>query len=48
QAIYNSLTEGVNDHEIHVDEQLRQQALIPLDRMLSFSEQLKQKQPANA
>ena len=48
QAIYNSLTEGVNDHEIHVDEALRHKALIPLDRMLNFSAQLKHKKLAIA
>ena len=48
QAIYNSLTEGVNDNEIDVDEALRHKALIPLDRMLNFSAQLKQKKLATA
>ena len=48
QAIYNSLTEGVNDHEIHVDPALREKALIPLDRMLNFSAELKRKQAVSA
>ena len=48
QAIYNSLTEGMNNHEIHVDDALRHKALIPLNRMLDFSASLKAKAAGNA
>ena len=47
QAIYQSLTDN-NGHEIHVDEALRQRALVPLDRMLKFSAELKMKVSGNA
>lgn len=40
EAIYQSLTDATG-HEIFVDEGLRLDALIPLDRMLDFSAQLK-------
>ncbi|MCW8091494.1 quinolinate synthase NadA [Alteromonas sp. ASW11-130] len=48
EAIRNALTENKTAHEIHVDEQLRRKALIPLNRMLDFSAQLKAKKPVNA
>lgn len=35
-------------HEIYVDEKLRQQALIPLNRMLDFANQLKLQIKGNA
>ncbi|MCW8107844.1 quinolinate synthase NadA [Alteromonas ponticola] len=48
EAIRNALTENQTAHEIHVDEQLRQKALIPLNRMLDFSAQVKAKKAVNA
>ncbi|WP_438864797.1 quinolinate synthase NadA [Neptunicella sp.] len=47
QAIEKALTED-SGHEIFVDETLRQKALVPLDRMLDFSQQLKIKLQGNA
>jgi quinolinate synthase len=47
KAIHRSLTE-ISGHEIFVDETLRQQALIPLNRMLDFSAELKVKVTGNA
>ncbi|WP_416308031.1 quinolinate synthase NadA [Neptunicella sp. SCSIO 80796] len=47
QAIEKALTDS-QGHEIFVDEDLRQKALIPLDRMLDFSTQLKIKLKGNA
>jgi quinolinate synthase len=47
QAIYQSLTDN-SGHEIFVHEALRQRALVPLDRMLDFSAQLKMKVSGNA
>ncbi|WP_018984872.1 quinolinate synthase NadA [Salinimonas chungwhensis] len=44
EAIHNALTEGAFDHEIFVDDALREKALIPLNRMLDFSAQLKARQ----
>ena len=44
EAIKASLTEGASGHEIFVDDSLRERALIPLDRMLAFSADLKAKQ----
>ncbi|MFW5386395.1 quinolinate synthase NadA [Yersinia sp. 2542 StPb PI] len=41
RAIAEGLEQGGVMHEIHVDEELRQQALIPLNRMLDFANQLK-------
>lgn len=38
KAIYNALVDDTG-HEIFVDDQLREKALIPLDRMLDFSAQ---------
>ncbi|MEJ8677472.1 quinolinate synthase NadA [Plesiomonas shigelloides] len=37
EAIYSALTEGSAAHEIEVDEDVRRQALIPLNRMLEFA-----------
>ncbi|MEW9798070.1 quinolinate synthase NadA [Alteromonas sp. CYL-A6] len=48
EAIKSALTEHASAHEIHVDASLREKALIPLDRMLSFSAALKQKQVQSA
>ncbi|MEP0354577.1 MAG: quinolinate synthase NadA [Paraglaciecola sp.] len=47
QAIHQSLTE-VSGHEIFVDDTLRHKALIPLNRMLDFSAELKIKIKGNA
>ena len=46
QAIYQSLTDN-SGHEIFVEEALRQRALVPLDRMLAFSAELKLKVSGN-
>ncbi|MGL4770645.1 MAG: quinolinate synthase NadA, partial [Plesiomonas shigelloides] len=40
EAIYSALTEGSAAHEIEVDENVRRQALIPLNRMLEFAASL--------
>lgn len=40
EAIYSALTEGSAAHEIEVDEVVRRQALIPLNRMLEFAASL--------
>ena len=40
QAIEQALTDGGANHEIFVDESVRVQSLIPLNRMLDFAEQL--------
>ncbi|GGW74874.1 quinolinate synthase NadA [Alteromonas halophila] len=48
EAIKSALTDNASDHAIHVDDALREQALVPLDRMLAFSAKLKQKQTATA
>lgn len=48
EAIKNALTDNASDHAISVDDALRRQALIPLDRMLAFSAELKQKQAVGA
>ena len=40
EAIYSALTEGSAAHEIEVDEDVRRQALIPLNRMLEFAASL--------
>ncbi len=42
------LAEENSQHEVFVDDNLRTQALIPLDRMLGFAEQLKMKVKGNA
>ncbi|MCF2949448.1 quinolinate synthase NadA [Paraglaciecola aquimarina] len=47
QAILQSLTE-TSGHEIFVDDELREKALIPLNRMLDFSAQLNMKVAGNA
>ena len=43
EAIKASLGATYEGHEIFVDDSLREGALIPLDRMLTFSEELKAK-----
>ena len=43
EAIKASLQSDATGHEIFVDEKLRTEALIPLDRMLNFSAELKAK-----
>ncbi|MEC8229889.1 MAG: quinolinate synthase NadA, partial [Pseudomonadota bacterium] len=43
EAIKASLTGESEGHEIFVDDELRKGALIPLDRMLDFSAELKAK-----
>lgn len=48
RAIAEGLEQGGVMHEIHVDEELRQQALIPLNRMLDFANQLKLQVKGNA
>ncbi|CNE28097.1 quinolinate synthase NadA [Yersinia kristensenii] len=48
KAIAEGLEQGGAMHEIHVDEELRQQALIPLNRMLDFANQLKLQIKGNA
>lgn len=47
-AIKEALTDRAERHEIHVDEELRVKALIPLDRMLNFAAELKLKTQGNA
>ncbi|GAC08748.1 quinolinate synthase NadA [Paraglaciecola chathamensis] len=47
EAIYNALT-APSGHEIFVDDELRKKALVPLDRMLDFSADLKMKVTGNA
>ena len=41
QAIAEGLEKGGVEHEIHVDEQLRTGALIPLNRMLDLAATLR-------
>lgn len=48
KAIAEGLEQGGVMHDIHVDEELRQQALIPLNRMLDFADQLKLQIKGNA
>ncbi|WP_145573652.1 quinolinate synthase NadA [Yersinia mollaretii] len=48
RAIAEGLEQGGVMHEVHVDEALRQQALIPLNRMLDFANQLKLQIKGNA
>ncbi|MCL1038134.1 quinolinate synthase NadA [Shewanella submarina] len=49
QAIESALADGDSDkHEIFVDDSLREQALIPLDRMLSFAAGLNMQVKGNA
>lgn len=47
KAVYDSLMDS-NGHEIFVDEDLRQKALVPLNRMLDFAAELKMKVAGNA
>ena len=47
EAIYAALSEQATDHEIFVDEVVRQKALIPLNRMLDFAAGLQQKVSSN-
>ncbi|MDN3682404.1 quinolinate synthase NadA [Vibrio tapetis subsp. quintayensis] len=48
EAIENALTEGGEQHEIFVDEEIRVKSLIPLNRMLDFAEQLNMQVKGNA
>ena len=41
KAIAEALVKGSDEHEIHVDEQLRTGALVPLNRMLDFAATLR-------
>lgn len=48
QAIAEALENGGSEHEIHVEPALREAALLPLNRMLSFAADLKLKVKGNA
>lgn len=48
QAIADGLEQGGSDHEIFVDDALREGALIPLNRMLTFAANLKLNVKGNA
>lgn len=48
QAIAEGLEFGGQAHEIHVDAGLREAALLPLNRMLSFAAELKLNVKGNA
>ncbi|WP_338491068.1 quinolinate synthase NadA [Erwinia aphidicola] len=48
QAIADGLEQGGSDHEIYVDDALREGALIPLNRMLTFAANLKLNVKGNA
>ncbi len=48
KAIAEGLARGGSEHEIHVEDALREAALIPLNRMLSFAADLKLKVKGNA
>ncbi|QMV14108.1 quinolinate synthase NadA [Vibrio spartinae] len=48
QAIEKALRDGGDEHEIFVDESIRVQSLIPLNRMLDFAEQLNVSVKGNA
>lgn len=48
QAIADSLQYGGKEHEIEIDAGLRERALIPLNRMLSFAAELKHNVKGNA
>lgn len=48
QAIADGLEHGGTQHEIHIDAALRERALVPLNRMLSFAAELKLKVKGNA
>ncbi|MCG3866345.1 MULTISPECIES: quinolinate synthase NadA [unclassified Photobacterium] len=43
KAIYTALNDGGEQHEIFVDESLREKSLIPLNRMLNFAAELQLK-----
>ncbi len=47
-AIESALTEGGEQHEIFVDEEIRVKSLVPLNRMLDFAEQLNLQVKGNA
>jgi quinolinate synthase len=47
-AIRDALRDGGKQHEIQVDEATRVKAMIPLERMLDFAEQLKLNVKGNA
>ncbi|MGL6172707.1 MAG: quinolinate synthase NadA [Vibrio sp.] len=47
-AIAKALRDGGEEHEIFVDEALRQKSLIPLNRMLEFAQQLNLRVKGNA
>ena len=48
EAIYSALTGNQHQHEIHVDDELRIEAMKPLNRMLDFAAELKVKVKGNA
>jgi quinolinate synthase len=48
KAIENALTDGGEAHEIFVDEQLAEKAMLPLTRMLNFAAENKVKVKGNA
>ncbi len=48
KAIAEALETGGAEHEIQVDETLREAALLPLNRMLSFAAELKLNVKGNA
>jgi len=48
KAIAEALETGSTEHEIQVDETLREAALLPLNRMLSFAAELKLNVKGNA
>ncbi|WP_318456731.1 quinolinate synthase NadA [Photobacterium leiognathi] len=48
KAIYAGLSQGGEQHEIFVDESLREKSLIPLNRMLDFAAELQLKVKGNA
>ncbi|KJF82717.1 quinolinate synthase NadA [Photobacterium angustum] len=48
KAIYTALNDGGEQHEIFVDESLREKSLIPLNRMLDFAAELQLKVKGNA
>lgn len=41
QAIAEALEQEGSNHEVHVDERLRERALVPLNRMLDFAATLR-------
>ncbi|MBW7982556.1 quinolinate synthase NadA [Enterobacillus tribolii] len=48
KAIAEGLEQGGSQHEIHVDDGVREKALIPLNRMLDFAAELKLRVKGNA